>query len=359
MKKRHMVIIIICAVIVLAVIAFLIIQTIIKRQMAKIPDMSAADCLTYTLQGKADAVITVGVIQNGEATWKVYGQDGRELPDTLYPYEIGSLTKTMTATMIAQAVEEGKINLSDPLDKYLKLPHDKNYPTIQDILTHTSGFPSFYYESPMTGNFFAGRNSFYGVTDEMMLNRLGKWKQKKEDNPWKYSNFGYAALGLVLENVYSEEYAVLADNFLKEHQMTNSHISSGRGELPNGWDWNRDDSYLSAGAVVSDIEDMLRYASYQLDDQGIFADTHKVLKEVNATTDNYALFDMHADAMGMAWIHDEKNGFIWHNGGTSDYNSYLGFAPETKTAVVVLSNLSPNYRIPASVYGIKLLKELQ
>ena len=42
---------------------------------------------------------------------------------------------------------------------------------------------------------------------------------------------------------------------------------------------------------------------------------------------------------------------------TGNYNSYLGFNPETGTAVV-LSNLAPNYRVPATVLGLKLLLEL-
>lgn len=53
-----------------------------------------------------------------------------------------------------------------------------------------------------------------------------------------------------------------------------------------------------------------------------------------------------------------ENGIIWHNGGIGNYNCYLGFHPETQTAVVVLSNLAPNERIPATVLGIKLLTEL-
>ena len=62
---------------------------------------------------------------------------------------------------------------------------------------------------------------------------------------------------------------------------------------------------------------------------------------------------IHMDEIGMAWIIDRENGFIWHNGGTGHYNSYLGFCPETGTSVVVLSNLPPNDRIPATVLGIK------
>ncbi len=69
--------------------------------------------------------------------------------------------------------------------------------------------------------------------------------------------------------------------------------------------------------------------------------------------------DMYVDATGMARIIDETQGFIRHNGAAGHFTSYLGFCPETETAVVVRSNLSPRERIPAAVIGIKLLQEMQ
>ena len=72
----------------------------------------------------------------------------------------------------------------------------------------------------------------------------------------------------------------------------------------------------------------------------------------------YKIMGIHMDEIEMSWIIDSKNNIIWHNGGTGNYNSYLGFNPETGTAVVVLSNLAPNYRVPATVLGVKLLLEL-
>ncbi|MBR5109722.1 MAG: serine hydrolase [Clostridia bacterium] len=71
------------------------------------------------------------------------------------------------------------------------------------------------------------------------------------------------------------------------------------------------------------------------------------------------MMGIHMDEIGMAWIIDRENGIVWHNGGTGHYNSYLGFDPEAGTAVVILSNLSPNDCIPATVLGIKLLQELK
>lgn len=69
--------------------------------------------------------------------------------------------------------------------------------------------------------------------------------------------------------------------------------------------------------------------------------------------------DINMDGIGMSWIIDKKNDILWHNGGTGNYNSYVGFSLKTKTAIVVLSNLSANCRIPATVLGAKLLVELQ
>ena len=104
---------------------------------------------------------------------------------------------------------------------------------------------------------------------------------------------------------------------------------------------------------------MLAYAQMQLDKDTPFAQCHESLKTINASTESYLMMGIHMDEIGMAWIIDSENGFIWHNGGTGHYNSYLGFNPENRTAVVILSNLGPNDRIPATVLGIKKLLELK
>lgn len=330
-----------------------------EKQLEKLQGMSARDCLNAVLAGNDDAVITIGIIDNGTVDWNVYRKDGTELPPALHTYEIGSLTKTVTASMTAAAIADGKVRLDDPIDAYLALPGGKTYLTIRELLTHTSGYKEYYYESPMAGNFLAGRNSFCGITDEMLFKRIAGVDVSAADRSWRYSNFDYAVLGQVLETVYGGEYTEMANAFLSEQGMTGSHISTGTGDLGHYWDWEKEDAYMPAGAIVSNIEDMLVYAQRQLDGAGVFAGTHAVCAEVSATPEDYARLDMRVDAMGMGWIVDKEHGFIWHNGATAHYNCYVGFCLETQTAVVVLSNLSPNDRIPATIIGIKLLKELQ
>lgn len=341
------------------IIGFTIFLTFMNAQMKKIPSMSAKDCLDYTLSGTDGAVITVGIIKDGKASWTVYGKDSEVLDPAKHVYEIGSLTKTITASMITKAALEGRLSLSDTIDMYLELKEGRAYPSLEELVTHTSGYKSEYLNSVMVKNFFKGRNAFYGVTDSMLLKKASQVKYTSEEHDWEYSNFGFALLGKVLESVYGKSYEELCNAFLSEYGMKNSYISDCTGDLENYWDWNKTDAYLSAGAVLSNIEDMLLYASLQLEENSIFKASHEKIKDVDAHTKQYDLMNIHIDSMATGWIIDEHNDLIWHNGGTGSYNSYLGFNPDTKTAVVVLSNLDGDYRIPATVIGIKLLEELQ
>lgn len=328
-----------------------------RHQMGKIPGLSFDECVDYTISGDNNAVITVGVISGGEASWEVYSQNA-DITKQPYTYEIGSVTKTVTAAMVCRASEDGLIDLDAPLSDYLDLPAKEHYPTVRSLLTHTSGYSSYYYESPMMGNFFSGKNSFCGIGDSMVLDRLGNTTISDSEHSFDYSNFGFAALGLILEKTYQTEFTMLMNEFLAEQGLENTHISDGSGDLGNMWDWVPSDTYLSAGGLVSNIEDMLKYAQLQLDSGNIFEKCHESQCAVNASSDDNKMMDINIDEVGLAWIIDDKNGFIWHNGGTGHYNSYIGFSPENNCAVVVLSNTAPSYRIPATVIGVKKLKEL-
>ncbi|NLV22448.1 MAG: serine hydrolase [Syntrophomonadaceae bacterium] len=328
-------------------------------QMGKISGLTFEEALNYTLKDNDKAVITVGIIQNGQSSFTVYGKDGTELPSEEHIYEIGSLTKTFTAALVEEGIEEGKISLDDTVDMYLDLPDGNNYPTIRQLLTHTSGYKAYYFESPMIGNFFSRRNDFCGISDNTIINKLSKLSIDDSTYPFRYSNFGFAVLGLILESVYGEEYTTLVNCFVKDElRLENTQISDENGDIGNYWDWLEGDAYLSAGGLTSNITDMLAYAQFQLSNNGLFAACHESLATINASTESYLKMGIRMDEIGMSWIIDDENGIIWHNGGTDNYNCYLGFDPETGTVAVILSNLPPNYRIPATVLGVKLMNEL-
>lgn len=327
-----------------------------KYQISKIPNLSFREALAYTTGDNEEAVITVGIIRDGKKSFKVYGENGSELPAEIHTYEIGSVTKTITAALINKATVEKKVNLDDTIEQYLSLPDGNEYPTIEELLTHTSGYKGYYFESPMISNFFKGRNDFYGITREMILERAGGLNMD-ESYGFSYSNYGYALLGLVLEAVYDTSYTTLANDFLqRDLGLTGTGVGRD-GDLGNYWEWDTNDAYLPAGAVTSNITDMLTYAQLQLEGNPYFSGCHKSLKAIHASSGDYEAMGIRMDEIGMSWIIDKENDIIWHNGGTGHFNSYIGFHMETETAVVVLSNLAPNYRIPATVLGVKLLTE--
>ena len=357
MKRKNIVIVIVSC-LSLLLIAFLVYVFIGISQMKKVPSLSFKDALEYTTKDNKEALITVGIIKDGKTEYRVYGENGKEVEDRLCTYEIGSITKTITALMVKRAEKEGKLELDATIDKYLSLPEGDNYPKIIDLLTHTSGYKPYYFETPMIKNFFKGRNDFYGINGEMVKERIGKINLDKESYGFSYSNFGFAVLGLVLESVYGESWKTLAEDFfLNELGLENTHVSVGKGELGHNWQWREDDAYLSAGAVTSNISDMLKYAGYYLEEDELFRECQESVKTINASSSAYRTMGINMDQIGLSWIIDKENGIIWHNGGTGHYNSYIGFSKENNTAVVILSNLAPNYRIPATVLGVKLLME--
>lgn len=200
------------------------------HQMSQLPNLTFKDALEYTTQNNSDAVITVGIIKDGQTSYKVYGKNGEELPDQLHTYEIGSLTKTFTAALINKAVTESKISLDSTIDNYLSLPDGNTYPTIKELLTHTSGYKGYYFESTMIFNFLVGKNDFYGITKEMVLNKAGKLNMDEDSYSFNYSNFGYAVLGLVLEAVYDTDYPSLVNDFAQnELDLKNTKISQRDG----------------------------------------------------------------------------------------------------------------------------------
>lgn len=329
--------------------------------LMRIEDMSFEELVQEALAGEKEARVTVGVIKNGQMTYEVYGPDAVALEQTEYRYEIGSITKTMTAALMAQAIQEEKLSLTDTIDRYLELPDGKVYPTVESLLTHTSGLDGEYFEWSMLPYLIhPEKNPFQGLTDETVLQEYQRTKLKKEkEYGFEYSNYGFALLGLVLEKVYDTDYTSLLSEYLQRNLgMKDTYVSNGDADFEGNWIWEEGDAYISAGAVVSDITDMLLYADAQLGEDSILTMCHQALKQTNAADQWNRMGGFGIDEIGMSWMIDKENGIVWHNGATGMHTSYLGFCPEKNTAVVVLSNLSQNEDIETTTIGFKKLMEI-
>ncbi|TAH64212.1 MAG: hypothetical protein EWM47_13100 [Anaerolineaceae bacterium] len=349
---RH--IIILCFLIAIGFVGYLFYGNYKLNQLST---MTFDEMLSFTTKDNKEAIITVGIIKDDKITYSVYGENGRELPKEEHIYEIGSITKTFTASLICKAISDGKIALGDSISEYVLLPKQDYYPTIQRLLTHTSGYKAFYLEKPMVSNFFKGYNDFNGITKEMLIKKLEKIKLDDSDYAYKYSNFGMATLGLVLERVYDMDYTSLMSNYISfELGLTNTRISNGARDLKNGWEWSKSDAYMPAGALLSNISDMLLYLKINMDENPSYLSfAHEALADVNASSKTYEKMGIRIDSVGAGWMIDNKNNIIWHNGATGNYNSYIGFDKDNQVGVVVLSNLPSDYRIPATIMGIEIL----
>ncbi len=312
------------------------------------------------LAGKKDACVTVGVLKDGQMSYEVYGEDGESLENEEYRYEIGSITKTMAAGLIARAVPEEKLRLTDTIDSYLELPDGKVYPSIEALLTHTSGLDDAeYYEWSMLPYVFRHEeNLFREIGGETILEEYRNTElEAGKAYGSNYSNYGFALL--VLEEVYGTDYTSLLNAYLVDGlALEEAYVSNGDADFDGNWQWADGNAYIPAGAAVSDITDMLLYAQAQLGSNPALTLCHQPLTQVN-TLDKWArMVGLCVDEVGMTWMIDTEHKIVWHNGGTGMHSSYLGFCPEKNTAVVVLSNLSQDEDIPATTIGFKKLLEV-
>ena len=356
MKKRKLRIfaIIVIIIIFLCVIYNLISGVIYKNKMQDISQYTSSQMIDYTLNNNENAIISIAIYDGNDIAYDVYGAEY----NLNYDYEIGSITKTFTAMLVSKAIKEGKVNLDDSISNYLEL-ENRYYPTIKRIITHTSGLKPYYLSFQKIKNYFVGGNDFYNISKEQLLEELNKTKLEDKDYNFNYSNFGVSTLGLVLEKVYDKNYNELLEELLKQLDMNNTTIATGTGNLSGYWKWNENDGYIPAGAIISNIQDMSKYLETLItSDEDYVIRMQEALKEVNAKNDIYSMFDVNVDSVGMTWMIDNKNDIIWHNGSTTNFNSYIGFNREKKVGVVILSNISPQKDVNMTLIGNKIMHEL-
>ena len=325
-----------------------------QSNLAKLDNMSAKEMIDFCLD--KDSKISIAVIENGTVSYHTFGYRGEE--SELYDFEIGSISKTFVGLLCSKAIDENKLNITDSISKYIDLDNSKYYPTVGRLLTHTSGYEAYYFESRMIGNKLARTtNDFYGISKNQILNKVKSISLEDKDYPFEYSNFGISVLGLVLENIYNDSFTNLMNNYiLNELKLPNTKVAKQSGNLYGYWKWKDNDGYIPAGSIISNIEDMASYLNILLSDELEYSsNTYAKIKNISANNATYEKMNIHLDSVGMTWILDDKNDVVWHNGATTNFNSYIGFRKDKKKGVVILSNLNPNDKISMTVIGAKIL----
>ena len=298
--------------------------------------------------------LSIGILRDGRTWFYGYGETAkgnRAIPDPGTLFEIGSISKTFTATMLAIAVEEGKLNLDDPVNKYLpdsipSLQYKGKIVTIRTLSNHTSGIPR------MPGNFqqtvVNNKDPYASYSTRDLYSFLHELKLTREPgSQFEYSNAAVGLLGTILQKIYGKTYEELLWSFIaKPLGMTDTRVNirpANSAHFASGYDdngvyngpWNLSAAFAGAGSIRSTARDMLKYAAAEMGAPGVPEPLGKAMELTHAVT----FHDDHT-RIGLGWIylHSGYNDILFHNGGTGGYRSYIGIDPRNKVAVVLLSN---------------------
>jgi CubicO group peptidase (beta-lactamase class C family) len=315
---------------------------------ASVPQKATVDSVVNEaartfLKETAAVGLSIGVVK-GERTYTYNfgtmkkGKDRPPTADTLYG--IASVTKTFTATLLAQAVMEGKVKLDDDIRKYLNdaypnLEYEGQPIRLVHLLNHNSGLPVSLpapeSSRPQSTKEYT-REEFYKSLHKV---RLGSVPGTKLG----YSNAAAQLMGFILERVYGMRYEDLVRVKIAEPlKMKNTKITLSRAEQERfkGYDENgsvvstNTDSLQAAGALKSTVADLLKYASWHLAEKDEATKlSHKPHWKIN---DTYSI--------GLNWQMFQLRGyrFIWQEGSLPGYGSFCAIVPELQMGIVVLTN---------------------
>jgi CubicO group peptidase (beta-lactamase class C family) len=259
-------------------------------------------------------------------------------------FEIGSITKVFTASLLAMEVERGRIKLNDPINPWLPFPiKEERELTFQQLANHTSGLPRIpdfsLKESLSSQNPYA---DFDSAALAAYLSESVKF-EGPAGQQYQYSNTGAGLLAFSLSRITDSSYAEMlaADIFepLGMDQSTLSHQQAGEALVPGrdekgkpvpNWTF---DVLAGAGAVISSVSDLALFAQAHFDSsaQGL-ALTRQETYRVDESM-----------ALGLGWhiLREEADlSWYWHNGGTGGYRSSMAIDVQNRKAVIVLSNLT-------------------
>lgn len=289
----------------------------------------------------------IAVVKNGRVVKSIgYGLANVELnvPATSETvFEIGSVSKQITAAAIMLLVEDGRVNLDEKIGKYLPAaPEAWNNVTVRNLLTHTSGIKSY----TAIGSGFELTKRL--KRDEFIKKLAAYPLDFAPGERWNYSNSGFNLLGFIIESVTGKSYwDFVGARIFKPLGMTATTDRDPQFVVPNrasGYEWQNNrlvgrdydlTDVFSAGAIVSTVGDLAKW------DAALRGDAF--LKPASKTQiwTPVTLNDGKPFPYGFGWNVAAFRGhrLISHGGQTAGFAANISRYIDDNLTVIVLTNL--------------------
>jgi CubicO group peptidase (beta-lactamase class C family) len=302
---------------------------------------------------------TLGILHEGRVTATAAGvlskATGVEVtPDSLF--QIGSITKVWTATLVLQLVDEGRLDLDEPVAEVLPgfRVADATVTravTTRHLLTHTSG---------IDGDVFTDT----GRGDDCVERYVAGLAEIGQNHPlgatWSYCNAGFVVLGRIVEHLtgltwdgalrerlaapLGLEHTVTLPEDALLHRTAVGHVGEPDEEPIPTTTWTLTRAMGPAGLITASVEDVLAFARMHLEG-GVATDGTRVLSTAGCdamAAKEAELPDAHTlgDSWGLGWIRFGWDGerLIGHDGNTIGQSAFLRLLPSRRLAVVLLTN---------------------
>lgn len=264
-------------------------------------------------------------------------------------FQIGSITKTVTATAMLRLVERGELELRAPVRDYLPAFRVRDADvsarvTVWHLLTHLAGWTGDVF-SDTGNNDDAGEQYVTGMADFEQLAPLGR--------VFSYNNAAFCVAGRVIEVLTGATLEQATHELILEplgmersfffphqvmlHRFAVGHrvgATDGDGQVLSPWAIPR--GMNAAGGITCHIRDLLRYGAYHLGDGPplLRGESLALMHSPQVAINSYM------GSVGLAWILHSHGGspVLWHTGGTNGQNAILTLAPEHDLALGMMTN---------------------
>lgn len=251
-------------------------------------------------------------------------------------YKIGSITKTFTAVIVFQLIEEKKLNLDTKLSKFYPKVKNAEEITIENLLSHTSGIYNF----TEWENYYSERSKNF--TKDKVLNIIYSGKPAfKPNKDCIYSNSNYSLLGYIIEDITGKSFAAnvkeritskidLEQTFVpqtaKEAENLNSYLFNGKNSIE---DLHTDPGLtFSAGAIVSTTSDLNKFLDVLFHGNLVSKNSLSTMQNLRNNAIGHGLFKLpFYDKIGWG-----------HSGRIDEFRSVTSYFPTEDLYLSIISN---------------------